>query len=448
MNIIVIVADTLRQDYLGCYGNDWVRTPCLDAFAKRAAVFNRAYAGSFPTIPMRADLMTGRYVFHSYGWAPMPPGETAIAEILRKDGYLTALFSDHLQLIAPGMNYHKGFGHVNWTRGQVPDVIVTDPIEVKLPCKPEKMRNPAGCAQYLKNKTIRRYERDEYVAVTMQNAADWLERNYRHDKMFMYIDTFQTHEPWLPPQWYSDIYDPGYEGEEVIWPRYDWTDYLTEAELKHAVALYAGTVTLVDRWVGMFLQKVQDLGLMDDTAILFTADHGFLLGEQGRIGKHTVLKPKEGWPLYEEIARIPLLVWMPEIKERRDLDALVQPVDMMASMLDMAGVDIPGNLHGRSFLPVIRGNESSVRECAVSSGSITGDPSFICYSGITDGEWSYHCGGENGETQLYHLPSDPQQQKNVLGKNQAIAKRLHAWYIDLLKSIGASEELIALRAKC
>jgi len=112
MNLIVIVCDTLRRDYLGCYGNDWVKSPSLDALSASGMTFDRCYVGSFPTVPQRHDLMCSNYVFHTTGWAPIAAGNTPVQMRLRQQGYVTQFIADHTQLLAPGMNYHQGFDGV------------------------------------------------------------------------------------------------------------------------------------------------------------------------------------------------------------------------------------------------------------------------------------------------------------------------------------------------
>jgi len=118
-----------------------------------------------------------------------------------------------------------------------------------MPCDPNKLRHKErAVTQYLRNVALRRSEADYFVAQTMTAAAHWLELNYdQHEKFFLHVDTFDPHEPWDPPRWYMDMYDPGYEGEEVTYPVYGPCDYLTEEELKHCRALYAGEAMLVDR---------------------------------------------------------------------------------------------------------------------------------------------------------------------------------------------------------
>ena len=84
MNIILIVSDTLRRDHLGCYGNAWIHTPHLDRLSEQAITFDRCYASSFPTMPARADMFTGKYTFAFMGWGPLPKEETILAQLLRE----------------------------------------------------------------------------------------------------------------------------------------------------------------------------------------------------------------------------------------------------------------------------------------------------------------------------------------------------------------------------
>ena len=127
------------------------------------------------------------------------------------------------------------------------------------------------------------------------------------------MDTFDPHEPWDPPRYYVDRYDPGYQGEEVIYPRYDfWREFLSEKELQHCRALYAGETTLADRWIGFLLDRIASLDLLKNTAIILIGDHGFYLGEHGYIGKLLIRgKLCQHLPLYPEVARIPMLVYFP-----------------------------------------------------------------------------------------------------------------------------------------
>ena len=307
----------------------------------------------------------------------------------------------------------------------------------------------------------------------MLKAAKWLERNYRREKFFLWVDTFDPHEPWDAPKWYVEKYDPGYKGEEVIYPVYGNCNYLTEAELKHIRALYAAEVTLVDRWVGMLLQKIEDLGLFDNTAVIFTSDHGFYLGEHGLVGKAIISENLfEYVPLYEEVARIPLLIWLPGLKKSFRCSSFVQPPDLTATILDIAGVKKSKRIQGKSLLPVIEGKESILRDIAVSSPSLVngglGIPritlrqenwSFILAPSITQEEIKKETRAVDGITrslagfelkssnkeiksELYDLSQDPRQEKNVFTQNKDKTDEFYSNLIGFLIQIGIREEYL------
>ncbi len=105
MNVILLVNDTFRRDYLGCYGNDWIQTPHLDAFAERAAVFEQYYVASYPTVPNRWDMATGRFGFPFRGWQPLDPGDVTLAQILAQHGVHTQMIWDTPMLAMHDYNY-------------------------------------------------------------------------------------------------------------------------------------------------------------------------------------------------------------------------------------------------------------------------------------------------------------------------------------------------------
>ena len=506
MNFIIIVSDTLRRDHLGLYGNDRIRTPYLDRFAERCIVFDRAYTGSFPTIPHRTDVMTGRYSFTYTDWAPLQRDITVLSQALGAAGYLTYMIVDTPHMIRDGFHFDRGFSGWQWIRGQEGDRYLTAPAELEMPCSPEKLRETTRTvSQYLRNTSLRQHEEDYFAPMTMRTAEHWLERNYKQQPFFLYVDTFDPHEPWDPPQYYTDMYDPGYEGEQVTYPIYGPATYLTEAELKHMRALYAGEVTMVDRAVGRLLQKVEDLGLLDDTCVIFTTDHGFCHGEHELMGKSII---REGFsahvPMWEEIARIPLLVRVPACREgasdpsarpatspRSPLplgeggvrvrapglaqgqrsEAIVQPADITATIYDLAGVEPPASVQGRSFLPIVRGKAKKLRDFAVSSGSIIHGPRARRWSTLTTPEWSFHYAGSeldqarpavaatvdsvaryekaelggSGEPMLFHLTDDPGEKRNLYPRRRALAQKLLTQYVEFLRSLGTKEDYIASR---
>lgn len=454
MNFIVIVSDTFRRDNISFYGNTSLqtRTPNLDKLAKESLVFMNHYTASFPTIPNRRDLFTGRFTFTYTDWAPLSPNEVVFSQLLTSADYTTMFIADTPHLMNEGYNYARGFSAWVWIRGQENDRYRTAPKEVKFPCSPDKLRETTRTvSQYLRNVQQRKYEEDYFCAQTMREAIHWLEENYKN-KFLLYVDTFDPHEPWDPPQWLVDLYDPGYTGEEVIYPIYGPADYLSREELKHMRALYAGEATLVDKWIGKLLAKVEDLGLLDNTVIIFTTDHGFYLSEHGLVGKITKIFP--------EVSHIPLFVRFPQGKHC-SISALTQPPDVMPTILELAGVEVPPTVQGKSLLPMIEG-QGKGREIAVSSWAIIHEPASgervslnpynwaqyawkLKPSTITDGEWLLIVGAGDMHPELYHLPSDPKQEKNVIGENRKKGEELFEYYIAYLREWDTDEEYIQRR---
>jgi len=309
------------------------------------------------------------------------------------------------------------------------------------------------------------------VSQTMARAATWLEENGKAGPFLLYVDTFDPHEPWDPPLRYVDLYDPGYRGEEVIYPQYAPCDYLTDAELNHVRALYAGEVTLVDTWVGKLLDCIADLGLRNNTVVIFTTDHGFYHGEHGLIGKSVLAgEYYSSVPLYEEVARIPLMIRLPGHEPGR-FQPFAQPPDLMPTILDLAGIEIPDTVQGKSLVPVLRRERDENWPFAITSPSLIHGPRARQFTTISDADWCLIYPGARfepeqaaearavdsiqrthkslykgaGGPELYHLPSDPNQEQNVLTENRAVAERLHAAHVRFLEELHTPEEYLENR---
>lgn len=471
MNVILIISDTMRRDHLGCYGNPWIKTPNLDRFAAGANVFERAFTGSFPTVPLRNDIMTGRYTFTYKDWSPLGDEEVVLSECLRKAGIYTGLIADTPHPFRPGYQHQRGFHTWDVIRGQENDEWRPGPADEDLPwpCEPSKLRGGknGAAAQHMRNNLMRRTEADYLCARTMIAASQWIETN-RRKPFFLYVDTFDPHEPWDPPQAYVDLYDPGYTGEKVNYPRYDYADYLTPAELKHCRAMYAGECTLVDRWVGHLLGAVDAVGLAEETTVIFLSDHGFYLGEHGVIGKGLIRDAKlQTLPLYPEVSQIPFMIRLPGQTQGRRLKALAQPTDLMPTILDLFGADIPKTVRSKSLKPVLDGTQDQVHEITVTSPTLytprMETPLRSRRSTITDGRWLLVYGAQVDAQatggagtpmvdniarseqilertpivpELYDLEADPTCTKNVLERHRAQARRLHKLYVAKLEAEG------------
>jgi len=432
MNVIVIVADSLRYDHVGCCGNTWIETPRLDALAKESMLFDNAYVEGMPTLPCRTAFFTGRFTFPFRGWEPIRPDDVLLAEMLWDQGYRTALVTDTYHMLKPGMGYGRGFEHVEFIRGQEGDPYVLDEtLEIDLnryELDPDpNLKWTQHLIQYLRNRHHWTSEDDHFVAQVMKASMRWLDTTLeqQRDKLFLWIDSFDPHEPWDPPEEYWRQYDPDYKGPDLIMPRVGKTEgYLEPHHVHHVRALYAGLVTLVDKWIGLFLDYLRDKGLLDNTLVVFTTDHGEPLGERGFIRKGCL------WP-YEELSHIPLIVRHPEgVGAGQRTNAFVHTCDLMPTLLDFLGTDPtnvseyqrPANaMHGRSFLPVIRGDVKTQwpygLSCARNQMWSIRDHEYTCMFWANDANdgtvFTEFPVRKVHELELYHRPSDPEEKRNL-----------------------------------
>jgi len=464
-NVILIIADTMRRDALGCFGGKWIQTPHLDSFARKSVRCANTFLCSFPTVPARHDILTGSYTFTFKPWSALDKETVTLQDVLRPAGVYTALVADTPHPFRPNYNYQRNFDFVRINRGQENDDYRKEPIHVKLPCASNKLRGgDKTVTQYLRNVSDRRVEEDYFCSRTMRAAADWLEKNGQRQPFFLYVDTFDPHEPWDPPHSYVEKYDPGYQGEEVIYPRYDrWRDFLSEAELRHCRALYAGEASLVDRWVGHLLEKVERLGLLENTLVLFIADHGFYLGEHGYIGKAFIRGSKfQSLPLYSEVCRVPMLAHYPGCKPAAQIEALTQTVHVAPTVLDFLGIKKPPSFAAPSLWPVLQGKSAKVTEIAVNSPTLSHPgmkrPQPTERASITDGRWLLVFGcqgssapgdrtasvdseqrvlapltGEKLVPELYNLEADPGCLQNVIAQQKERAADLHHQFAEFLR---------------
>jgi len=274
---------------------------------------------------------------------------------------------------------------------------------------------PKLVTHYLSIKAKWQGEEDHYAAKTFSNAIEWLEDSREAtDPFFLYIDSFDPHEPFDPPRKYVDLYDPGYEGVEMIHPHYGPTRFLSEAELKHMRALYAGAVTMVDTWFGKFMDKLRELGHLDNTLFILTSDHGFQLGEHGVAGKVPA-------GMYWELMDAPLMIRHPQgIGAGGRNDALVQHQDIFATILSCLGMyppyGLPYELDGKDLMPIMEGKKTKVRDYATCGMQ---NSVWSC-----DDEYVLICQINGDEPQLFDMRNDPEQHENIAKDKPEVVKRM------------------------
>ena len=448
-NLIVIIADTFRADHLGCYGAERVKTPALDRLADESVTFTACYADGLPTIPARRVYHAGRSIIpmrQHGGWIPLKEDRTTMAQVLGRKGFRTGFIADTYHYFKPEMNFHKGFDSWQWIRGQESDRYRSGPRDAFDPQKhmPEHLWNArydGNMRQYMMNTQDRKADEDYFCARSLRAGIDWLKANRSTKRFMLFIDTFDPHEPWDAPKRFQQMYYDAYPCERFLFGYGVQQKDIRPEDLPAIRGLYAAEVSFVDMWVGRFVEEVRRLGLLDDTILVFSTDHGTHLGEEGCVQKTAAL-------LNSCVARLPLIVRHPDpaVAGKR-VDALVSASDYMRTFLAMLGIEHKVPIDGKNVWPLATGAADRLHDRVFTE--------FGRYAAVHDGRWHYFQDGggkgalepaylqkqadrvrsqARGAPHLYDLEADPGETKNVVldhpdvaaEMQQHIARRLQA----------------------
>jgi arylsulfatase A-like enzyme len=443
MNLLVLCTDTFRADYLGCYGNTWVQTPHIDQLAAEGVRFVDFYGEALPTLPARRVLYTGRRAFpFTYrpqksddvqlpGWHPLADEDVTLAEWLRERGYVTGLISDLYHMMKPGKNFHRGFHSWQWIRGQEVDPLVPtragdpDLSPYVRPETPPDAPIRRMVSQYLNNRRWWKSEADHYAAQVMRAASDWIRDHGDQQPWLLWVESFDPHEPWDAPAEDVRRYSPDYDGLEPLWAP-SFTRDCGPAEFKRIRARYAGECTHTDRWCGYLLDTLDTAGLRDDTIVVFTSDHGTMMGEQGEIHKGIDR-------VRIQVARSPLIIRHPDrAYAGQAVEGFIQHQDLMPTLLRLLGEPVPERCNGENFWPFVTGE----RHGGLRQRIITG---FGWYASVRTREWNYHAAWASPKRaqlrppELYDCRADPEELTSVLAQHPEVAHELHARLEEALK---------------
>ena len=420
MNVIVICIDSLRQDHVSFYAGDAspVPTPHIDAFARESIVFDNMYPEALPTIPIRTQLMTGQRTLPNRPWQPLASEDRTLAELLGRYDYLSGLITDCYHYFKPGFNFHRGFRSWQWVRGQEYDPYRTAPLSrLKL----DDHIKPTFSPQWVRviETALRNVEPfetadDHYAAHVFGLASDWVRQNRAAEKIFLWVDSFDPHEPWTPPKEFDRFTDPNYQGKRIVLPPGGLASkHFSAEEIAFIRGLYAGEVSYVDHYVGQFLQTLREQGYMEDSLILLLADHGHPLADHGKF-----LKGNDR--LYSELLKVPFMIRFPNAQYGgKRVQALAQFHDVLPTILE--ALELGNNtetLPGRSLMPVIRGETTRHRESIITGYHVGIDR---C---VRDDTWSYIYRPAAEPDELYNLIEDPKEQHNLIDERPEEARRL------------------------
>lgn len=428
-NFILVVLDSFRQDHVSYYNEgrrvfDNVpscRTPNIDGFAEENIVFHNVYPSGLPTIPVRYELLTGMFSLPYRPWQPLLPypKDITAADILSRHGYVCGLITDTYHLFKPDMNFHRSFHCFRWIRGQEYDAYASSPPKRRVEDYvnenyPEEWRRLV--ARYLANTDEFESEEDYFPAKVFREAAGWLERNRVHKHVFLWVDCFDPHEPWDPPERFDRYTDLSYRGPRLILPMGGYADrWATPEQIDYIRGLYAGEASFVDYCFGYFLKALKELGYYDDTIIVVTADHGHPLADHGKF-----LKGPDR--MYSELLKVPFIMHIPGYKHR-DIDALIQFPDILPTVLELLGLGSEARcMQGLSFVDMVEGSRAHHRDYVISGYHEAVDR---C---IRSKEWSYVKRPEGQPDELYNLVEDPKERVNLIDERKDVALKLASYY--------------------
>lgn len=435
MNVVLMMADQMRADCAGCYGNSLIRTPHLDRLAAEGTRFDAAFAQHPQCVPSRAAILTGRYV-HENGalsnHVAMDECEVTLGEIYRAAGYRSIGVG---KLHVFDQKERAGFTDTMLCGGQNSDATSADVLREDY----KRWAKENGYWDTLQRAYAAHAEpayRESFQAVVSplpaeayidswvgDRAVDFIRAQDPDEPFFMFVGFPNPHNPFEPPEPYASMYDPAdmpipatfqcdlsakpphqlaykREGRKNIGVNYEG---LGVEHLRKVIAYYYASITLVDDQVGKIMAALEARGMLDNTVVAFVSDHGEFLGDYGLL-----LKPTDRYPmLYDISLRVPLICRMPGGSRGRVISEPVELIDLPPTLLEASGLQMPPEVQGQSLLAALTGGQVIKREFIFAEiGAVK----------MLRGErykLVYYPGRPYGE--LYDLASDPRELHNLHG---------------------------------
>ena len=430
MRVLYLDIDSMRPDHFGCYGYARNTTPNMDAIAREGARFTHAYCNSSPCVPARATFISGRYGVHHGALTHWGPGAQfrvpsdgpgyredmpLLTRHLRQHGYKTVTFSSFA-------DRHQAF----WFYG--------------------------GWSESHTHTLKRGSENADEV-----NAAviPWLAAHGQKDNWFLHIQYWDPHrnytveQQWIdliadepPPAWPDDAaiaqhqanYGP-FSASQLFPQRQDgqspvptMPDQIADRDdFKRFVDGYDGAIRFMDDQIGQLFQSLADLGVLDDTAVVISADHGEAMGEQGIYGDHVCAG--------EAVHNIPMIIrWPGTTAKDTSFDDLIYNLDFHPTLCELLDIPRPAGWDGESFAAAIRGNDWSGRPYLVWDHAL-----YSCQRTVRTRKWlyirTYHPGLYPFDDKiLYDMQSDSHQTVNLAGDRRDVCGEMDQLMQDWLQA--------------
>ncbi len=398
-NILILYTDQQRWDALGASGNGEIKTPRLDDLAARGTLFSQHFVQNPVCMPSRISMLSGQYPstlgITDMG-VPVPEEIVTLPHMLAQYGYRSANIGK-LHFLPHANRDHRlphppyGFDHLEiadepgvyedayraWVRRQAPDQM--DGISAGIPPAARIWQQTLGIDYGVVHRgdPQGRYDFDRGIpfaaadhlthsAFVGEQTAEFIKA--AGDQPFLCIAGFYSpHAPWIAPQKYLDLYDP----ESLSLPQFpphidcqrpsDESAPFSDAQLRRAKQGYYAVISEMDQVVGRILDALDESGARENTIIVFTSDHGEWLGDHLRYGK--------GYPADDAVSRVPLIIAAPGEQESQERREIVEAVDIVPTLLELAGIQIPPFLQGESLAPLLAGSAERNKASALTEGA-------------------------------------------------------------------------------
>jgi len=427
-NVLFIISDDLTATAVSSYENQASQTPNIDKLASEGVKYTRAYS-QFPVCgPSRASLLSGYYphATETFGYVSgrenIGPDRKMWPQLFKENGYYTARVSKIFHMGVPGDIERGSNGtddEASWTErynSQGPEWKAEGESELV-------QGNPFGTKpkQGGNVMTIVKADGDDLVhsdGRTAQKASELI-RRHKDKPFFLAVGFVRPHVPFVAPKSYFEAYPY----QQVVLPpkvENDWDDipaqginYVTSVngkmsvdQEKKAVAAYYASVAYMDAQLGKILNTLQEEGLEDNTIVIFTSDHGFHLGEHRFWMKVS---------LHEESARVPLIIKVPG-KKPAVCHSLTELIDLYPTIAELAGLEVPEHIQGKSLVKTLDNPSHAVREMAFSVSVYRGMEAFL----LRSEKWAYIQYDEDAGSgiELYDMEYDEKQFNNLANNPQ------------------------------
>ena len=374
-NLIIISIDTLRADHLSLYGYFRKTSPNLDRFAQNCLVFTRVISASSFTSPSVASLFTSLYPSEHQTLGKdqliFPSENLTLAEILEQNGYLTAGFSAS-PFISPEYGFAQGFEHFQFI--------------------PEPRAN-----------------------LVNEKFLSWLSSHYQEQPFFLYIMYFDPHQPYDPPAPFDRKFQKDPQGN-LLWKDkmlrnkpvriMKLSPKISPQELEFVKSQYDGEIAFVDHHLGILLDQLKQKGLLKNSIIIITSDHGEEFLEHNGFGHSRTL--------YQEVLKVPLIIYLPEPEfEPKPINQLVRTIDILPTILDLLGIKIPDKIQGKSLMGLIKGTEQSPEPWAFAELKPFLKPKTYLKA-IENQNYKLILNLPSQKLELYNLASDLKEKNNLI----------------------------------